>query len=765
MSARMRIAMHRRQTSAAPGSTVTFVLEVTNTSAVIDGISARVLGVDPDRVTCRPPLLSLFPDSSGDLTVSIELPDSYPAGTHPLTIELDSHTSGGSEMVDVELTVHPQARLEIKPRPQVVRTGRRAHFVVDVGNRGNVPLDVALTAADADRSLKHRFSRTSLTVEAGSTKPVNLDSRAPRHLFGNDLDRAFGVHAEGVATASSETRTELRSETSTQQQQVQDNAALIHRQRPVIARGVLTAFVLMAIVALWAGAFLFGLTKVFGSDPVTKAAPASFFVSSSALRGLAASTIPGDVLAKGGPLPPGVGGVIAGRVVSTTSGGGVGRIVVEALRPSRNGLTLVTSSATQADGSYVVVGLFPGSYYLRFSAVGYRTTWYPGVAAQARAHLVAASPQQVTKATAQRIVGLPATISGRVDPGLVTTPVRTVVTARSLSGTSDKAVAHVLTDRQGNYTLTGLPAPASYQVSFVAAGYLASTVAEDVGGGQHRYEPVVRMSAGAGTISGVVTDGHAPVGGVTVSTTVNGQTFTTGTPTVGQVGHFSLGGLPTPGLYILTFRRDASTSTTKDVVLTPGGSAVLAHVVLTGGTDAVVGKVVGVTGVPIGGATVTIGGAPTAITTTTLTTGDAVGTFAITGLPVPGVYTLTVSLAGYQPVTLPLKLDGVTPPALPPVTLVSALATISGIVQQPTSTGPIASVGATVTVTDGAHVRTTLTVDAGSGAPRGTYTIAGLAPGWYTVTASRSGYAQVTALVHVDAGHTADVPLTLQAVH
>lgn len=756
----LRVSMDRRRLSADPGSTVSFTLDITNTSEVIDGISARVLGVDAERVSSRPEVLSLFPDSAGQLTLSIELPESYPAGTHPLTVALDSHTSGTTQLVDLELTVAPVPRVQVEPRPAVVRTGRRAHFVLDIGNRGNVPLDIALTAGDADRSLKLRFSRTSITVPAGATKPVNLDSKAPRHLFGNDLDRPFSVHAEASAPVTMP---------GTTPEPVLDNAGLVHRQRPVIARGVLTALVLMTIVALWAGAFLFGLTKVFGTDPVTKAAPASFFVASG-VAGLAAESTPGDVLAKKGPLPAGVGGVISGRVVSTTSGDGISRIVVEALRPSRSGLQLVTSSATQADGSYVLIGLFPGSYYLKFSSPGYQTTWYPGATTQAGARLVSAAPQQVTKANAIKVVGFPATISGQVDFGNVTTPIRSTVLVRPLTGSSDKPVGKpVLTDAKGHYTVTGLPAPASYQVSFVTAGYLASSLTEDVGGGQHRYEPVVRLSAGAGTISGVVTDGHSPIGGVTVSTTVNGQTFTTGTPTVGNVGHFSLGGLPTPGLYILTFRRDASTSTTKDVTLVPGGSKILDKVVLIGGTNAVVGKVVDANGLPIGGATITVGGAPTPIVTTSLT-GDPsmVGKFAITGVPVPGVYTLTVSYPGYIPVTLPLNLDGGTPPSPPTVVLRSALGTISGLVQQPTSGGPIASVGATITVTDGQHQRTTLTVDAGSGIARGGYTMSGLAKGWYTVTASRDGYAQISTLVYVDpaASQPIVVPLlTLGALH
>jgi hypothetical protein len=758
----LRVTADSRLLQAAPGTPTSVTLDVTNTSEVIDGVSARVLGLDPALVSCRPPMLSLFPDANGRLAITLDIPSTFPAGRHPLGIELTSHTATGQrEVVDVELEVSAEPRLELRPRPPMQRSGRRARFVVEVDNRGNVPLNVALTAVDAERTMRQRFSRTSVNVPAGQMAPITLDTRVPHHLFGNDLDRPFTVHAQGVVadgfTAAGD-----------EPQKVLDDAALIQRQRPVIARGVLTVVVLIAIVGLWAGAFLFGLTKVFSSDPVPKAAPASFFVSSSAVRGLAASTIPGDVLAKGGALPAGVGGVISGRVVAANNGDGVGRIVVEALRQSATGLKLVTSSATQADGSYVVVGLFPGNYYLRFTAPGFKTVYYPSVPTLAASTQISAAPQQVTKAKATRIVGLPATIIGRVDTGQTATPVRTVVIARPLSGTSDKPVAHILTDAHGNYTLTGLPAPASYQLSFTAAGYLASILTEDVGGKQTRYEPVVRMSAGNGTISGIVTDGHDPLGGVTVTTTVNGQTYTTGTPTIGQKGRFTLGGLPTPGLYILTFRRDASTSTTQAVPLSPGGSQDLGRVSLIGGTDAVVGTVKDdKTSLPLGGATITVGGGPTALTTTSLTTGIQKGTFALTGLPVPGHYTLTVTLPGYTPVTRPLDRDGKTAPSELAIRLSSSLGSIAGRVLQPADPDPeVGSVGARVTVTDGSHVRSTTTVDAGSGLSRGGFRIAGLAPGYYSVTASRDGYDQYTVLVKVVAGQAVDnLILHLRAVN
>ena len=42
---------------------------------------------------------------------------------------------------------------------------------------------------------------------------------------------------------------------------------------------MLTALILLAIIAVWAAIFLFGLREVFATDPPTKTAPASFFVA------------------------------------------------------------------------------------------------------------------------------------------------------------------------------------------------------------------------------------------------------------------------------------------------------------------------------------------------------------------------------------------------------------------------------------------------------------------------------------------------------
>lgn len=744
----MRVTADRRLVEISPGSPAELGLEVVNTGDVIDGVSARIVGVDGQHVTTRPSVLPLFPDSSGQLKLTISLPVTYPAGRHPVTVEVASHTgTSGPQHVDVDLDVAPFVRLELEARPRVQRRFRRASFTLELDNRGNVPVYVALSSTDPDRSLRYRFSETAVTVHPGRVERIQLHVKGPRHLFGGDLSRSLSIHAEAIATGAHEAApgADIAAAADT---------IVTLRQRPVVSRGLLTACVLGAIVALWALAFLTGLSKVFGGDPFTKAAPPSFYVSAGALKGLSASNIPGDVLAKGGPLPPGVGGVVAGRVRAASTHAGVGRIIVSAYRHTPSGLALVATAATQSDGSFGVVGLFPGTYLLQYSAPGFHSLWYPKATSPSGAQSVSVAPQDVTRVNDAVIRGTPATIIGRVDAGDAKN-VRVSVVLRSLTGKSNKPVARTVTTASGRFRVSGLPAPNTYQLSFVGPHYLASTVTENLGAGQTRYEPIVRLSAGNGTITGLVTDGKNPLGAVTVSTNVSGQPFKTITPTQGNVGHFTLSGLPTPGVYVLTFARDAGTTATSVVRLGAGATKTLAQpILLIGGTNAVSGTVTDAKGNPLGGATVTVGGTTSTLTTTSITALGALGQFTISGLQAPGNYTLTATLAGYQPTTVPITLDGVTLADQVKIPMQAALGGVTGEVRKQTDPSTFApAVGAAITVTDGVHVHTTVAVAGGS------FRVSNLLPGHYTVTASLDGFVQQTTIVNVAAGAATPLPL------
>jgi hypothetical protein len=446
-------------------------------------------------------------------------------------------------------------------------------------------------------------------------------------------------------------------------------------------------------------------------------------------------------------MPAGLGGTITGTVRAASSGEPVGRILVDALRPDATGnLQIAASGATQADGSYQLAGLFPTQYVLRFSADGFDQTWYPGTPDQTGAAAVPATVDAVTTGKDVVITGKPGSITGTVDPGDALSPVVTTVTVRATQGaTAGQDVATTTTDGVNAYSIPNLPAPAVYELSFAAPGYLPSVVSTSVDGGGARIQPTVLLSASNGSITGTVTDGTNPLGGATVSTTVDGTAVTTGTPTTGQVGQFVLGDLPTPATYVLTVSAPGYGQNTVVVGLGPGEQRADLTLSLAAGTGTLTGQLVDTNGAGIGGAIVTVGGMTNPPTTSTLTDG-AVGSFTLSGLSAGGGLTLTFTHPGFAEATVPVQLGGTTPLT---VTMSASQGRITGRVTGANG-APIA--GATITATDGQH-RWPVTSTAGSpGTPAGGYVISQLPAGPFTVSAVVADGPSQTALATVTAG-------------
>jgi len=779
----------------APGGSAEVVLDVRNTSSIIDGVTTRVIGLPAAGVTSKPLMLPLFPDASGQVTLSVGVPASYPAGRHAVTIEVASVGAGlPSTYLDLDMRVAGRMGLDLSCRPQVARARRQARYVLQLANTGNLAVDVELSAVDADRAVSTSFSPPRLRIEAGTVAVCVMRVRGPRMITGAELDRTVTVQAVAVAAgpvlpapdAGPSTRytgrdsddlwlEELRAPAAPMSAEpVADPAAVLEpvvrstavrlRQRPLLSRGLLTALVLLAIVGLWASVFLLGISQAFKGEPMTKQAPASFFASANGpaagIANAAAVTgggSPAGALPKSGPLPPGVGAVITGTVTAASNKLPAGRILVEALRVTDSGLQVASSAASQTDGTYTLAGLFPTRYLLRFSATGYQTVWYPAATKQAGAKPVIASIEAATGGVNVQITGKPASIQGTIDPGDTLAPVTATVQATSLIGKVTRPIASTITMAGGKYRLTNLPAPGTYELSFTAPNYQATTVVTTVAGGQDRFQSTVRLSVGNGQIGGVVTDGHQPLGGVAITTTVNGKDVTIGTPTTGTVGSFVIPALPTPGTYVITFSAPGYGAQTSVVQLGPGQSRSGLSVALAAGVGSVSGVLTDSDGNGLGGATVTVGGAPTTMTSTTLTTG-AVGYFSFNALPTPGSYTLTFSLPGHAATTVPIQLSAEGPPPRVKAVLATALGRITGVV-----TGPDGSPlpGASVVATDGRTNWKSQATGAGGGLPAGGFLLTDLVPGTYTVTASLPGFSQQTALLSVTAGGTASQNLRL----
>ncbi len=540
--------------------------------------------------------------------------DTFPAGTHLLTVVVRSSVRFDEALVlPLEVEVVPAPRVALRSEP-LVRSGRhKARFRILCANTGNVPLDVSLAATDPERVVVSRFSPATLALPPGRTSVAGMAVRARRHFLGGDVARALTI----VGTAGP----------------IEVDTRASFRHQPVIPRGVRTVIILGAIIALWAAVFVVAIDKALTKDKLAKDVPPSFYASASTpartqsalgaggrllFQEAAADQTPAGAVPKSGVVI-GVGGTINGTVTAVSTGAGIGRITVEAVEDTEKGPQLISSAATGTDGAYSLVGLLPGPYKLLFTAHGYKDVWYPTAPDEGSASAVNVDAQGTTSGIDTSIAGLPGSISGHVDTGQ-TPQVPVTVTVLPGQG-STTPIATVTTDPTGAYLVPDLPAPGSYDLSFQAAGYQVASDTEDVAGGEARIASTITLSAGPGTLSGTVTDGTNPLGGVTISANSEGQSITSATPTSGAIGQFTITNVATPATYLLTFTKAGFGTVTIAERLGPGQQLTGIAVAMAGGAGLVSGTVTSPTGQPLGGVDVTVAGGQAPVETQTLTAG------------------------------------------------------------------------------------------------------------------------------------------------
>ncbi len=251
----MRVTAETTLLDLAPGQAGDVMLEVVNTGPVIDGITARVVGLPARHVTSRPEVLALFPEALGNLTLTLALPETFPAGRHPLTVQLHSRQADVPPgYVDLDLDVPATPRLTIDPHPSQVRARRTARFVLTLVNHGNVALEVALTASDPERAVSLTLEPATVWVAAGHARDVQLLAKGPRHLLGGVIERQLAVAGTArVADPYQPLAPELPQPEAdaepvggrTPIPPLTVDCRLAFRQRPWFTRGLLTALILL----------------------------------------------------------------------------------------------------------------------------------------------------------------------------------------------------------------------------------------------------------------------------------------------------------------------------------------------------------------------------------------------------------------------------------------------------------------------------------------------------------------------------------------
>ena len=737
----MRASLTTPQVNLVPGTPSRVSVEVINDSTVIDGLSAT-LDLGPEvLVTVEPDSLPMFPDETGLITLTLVASDIYPCGTHQAEVVLHSSVDPDLQIrlpLVVEVTAVPGVYLEVEPPTRRGRT--RQSYSVTADNAGNVPVLLTFGAGDPDHALGVEFTPAELRLEPGYTGTTELEVLARRRWFGGELR-----HQVSVLGSSDSLEADVATE-----------ATFV--QNPVIPRGVRTAAVLLAIIALWAVIFTFAIDRTLSKDALTKVAPASFYASDSKAATTTAFSAGAGLTDTQGSAPAGavpkqgvaigIGGTINGQVIAANTRAGVGRITVEAIQLDPTQAQPVSSAATDAQGQYSVAGLLPGQYVLEILAQGYQTVWYPSATSQAAALPITVDALSTRKLGQATVVGLPGSITGTVNTGQ--SPQAPVTVQVQAEQGSPAFTTTVTTDASGNYSIPNLPTPGSYSLALTSPGYAEATDVEQLVGGENHIANSVTLTAGSGTIGGTVTDGTNPLGGVTITANANGQTITSATPTTGQVGVFSIPNLVTPNTYLLTFSKTGYGTVSQAVNLGPGQSYTLPlPVVMPNGAGSISGTVYGPSGA-LGGATITINGGTKPVTTQSLTAQGSVGIYTVSGLSTPGSYTVTFASPGLASQTVAVNLASNGSQTGVNATLSAFTGTIGGTV-----TGPMPPSGVTVSLTDGATTSSTTTDS------NGKFAFTGLAPKSYTLTFSLAGYCQQTALELLPPGGNLNLSITL----
>ncbi|MFN0030033.1 MAG: carboxypeptidase regulatory-like domain-containing protein [Acidimicrobiales bacterium] len=760
-----------------PGNPAELRFELVNRGDVVDAVQVDLPKVSRAWLQLPRAPVALFPDSRTEVSVLLTVPASHPAGRYRLLAELRStvmvrdpgaamavpvrgddpdidlraeidlrHNGSDADREDradregdedlnhgeslvarhfVDVIVAGTVQAQLTLRPPMVTAGRRAHLHAIVHNGGNAPLDLFLQGSDPAGALDYLIDPHVVTVPPGERHAVEVTAIGRRPVFGSPLSHAVTLSAEGSG-----------------QRLV---AASTVVQKPWVPRGLLTAGLLAVIVTIWALVFKFAIGAITATPELTKQVPAGFLTGQLELDRNA------------------VAGSVSGLVTTSTDGSGVARVTVEAFRvpaAQSSGFTPdadpAGSVASGEDGAFVLAGLLPGNYLVRFSAPGFGSLFFGGATDPALAKPITVSPRTVAKDINMELAGTPAAVAGKLAvPSVGGKPIPVTLTVRArVADLLGPPLAVVPVDPAGAFKLPDLPTPGTYQITVSAPGFTDLIIEETLGAGETLALDNLPLVAAAGSLSGLVTNAAGTaLGGVIVTATRADTVASTTTPTAGPVGTFKLSEMTTPGTYVMTFALAGFSSQTLSVELGPGEARAGFDVVLGEAVGTVTGKVTAATGEALGGVTVTASNGGFVLSTQSATVGD-VGSFTLAGLPANGSYLFTFTAEGFGTESRRIPLDGVSA-ARADVVLAPTVGTVSGTVKR----GGVAVAGATVTISDGGLSRATTSATV----PAGAYRLPNLAPGVYTVTFSVAGRTPYTVLVTVIAGVALSVDADLVA--
>lgn len=703
----MRARLTSQQYSAFVNVPFEIIVQVQNDEETIKEVSARPGLIPGDAWVSRPLVVSLFPGETADISIEVRLPRETPAGMNRIPIEIRDE-NGPVGTLNADVNVAPFDDLTVSVSPKVVVGGSKTAFVVTTTNRGNRPTGVSVTAGDADRALKFSVEPRRAQLEAGQAIAFRVDAKGRRPFVGNSLPRAIQLDIASRSSTSSETVT--------------------FTQKPRLSRGLITILVLLSIIVLWALVFSAGFKAALAGQQPKKAVHKEWV--------------------KGAKPDPSISiGAISAHVIAASDSRAIPRVILTAT-PLTGGKAPIAGS-TDEDGAVTLSGLSPGTYSLEVSGDGYVTQALPDTVKVVPAEEPIALKDDIL------LVGNPGTMNGQISAG-ETPPIATIEARLMVGDVPSDTVVSATTDATGIFSVTGLPTPGRFRLTFTAQGFEPIQLFQELAAGETITMPTVKMQAGPGSITGLVLDQSGlPLGGATITATAGADVVSTVTPTAGDdLGRFTLPELRSPATYLMQVALEGYGTQTLTVKVGPGEAVTLpTSIVLSKGTGVIRGAVTDQAGNAIGGVSVVASNGAVAGQTVTV---DSGGFYSLSGLTVPGTYVLTFIKDGYTSEVVGVSLSSGLGASTVNVSLNKSLSSVTGTVISNSTNQALP--GATVVATSAVGTLTTLSTD-----PLGAFRIDGLANGWWTITASLTGYADNVLLVQINSADQSLGTVSLRA--
>ncbi|WP_108953506.1 COG1470 family protein [Streptomyces fragilis] len=168
------------EVTVAPGDTATTSLTVRNDSDIVEAYSLEIVGDCASWTTVEPARVSLYPGTSETVTVRLAPPRSSEvrAGEMPLGVRVLPAEHPDAVRV-LETTVHVEEFRELHSElaPRRRRGWLRGRYRLAVQNRGNSPVEVGFTAAQAGEELGFAFTPADRKLDPGESAEIGLRVR------------------------------------------------------------------------------------------------------------------------------------------------------------------------------------------------------------------------------------------------------------------------------------------------------------------------------------------------------------------------------------------------------------------------------------------------------------------------------------------------------------------------------------------------------------------------------------------------------------